>query len=268
MSISEKLTNVAENVQKVYDAGIQAQHKKFWDNFQYDRNENYPDYSYRFASPGWNSKNFKPKYDIKPHNANHMFYGAYNLGVDLREIGVDVDFSKCNEFNSLFAESGITATGVIDTRRVLELNMTFYGSFLHTIEKLILREQGDQTFSGTFGMGFNLTNITIEGVIGNNIVFQRSPLTKDSIMGKAITEEEYEALSDTVKANNVYVYDKVYYYGGIITALSSTATNKTIDLYKPAVNKAFGIDVDDEATWTEEFTALRNSKSNWTFSYM
>lgn len=53
----------------------------------------------------------------------------------------------------------------------------------------------------------------------------------------------------------------------IINALSTETSGLTVTFSKIAVNNAFGIDVDDSATWTEEWTALRNSKSNWTFAY-
>ena len=56
----------------------------------------------------------------------------------------------------------------------------------------------------------------------------------------------------------------------IINALSTTTSGLTVTLSKTAVNNAFGIDVDDEATFPEgsEYYELRNSKSNWTISYV
>ena len=42
MSIAEKLVTVAENEQKVYDAGKQAEYDAFWDNYQvYGNRENF-----------------------------------------------------------------------------------------------------------------------------------------------------------------------------------------------------------------------------------
>ena len=34
MSIADKLTTIAENEQKVFDAGKQAEYDEFWDSFQ------------------------------------------------------------------------------------------------------------------------------------------------------------------------------------------------------------------------------------------
>ena len=52
-----------------------------------------------------------------------------------------------------------------------------------------------------------------------------------------------------------------------INGLDNSVTGQTITFSKTAVNNAFGINVDDESTYTEEFNILRNSKSNWTFAY-
>ena len=54
----------------------------------------------------------------------------------------------------------------------------------------------------------------------------------------------------------------------VINALSTTTSNLTITFSKVAVNNAFGIDVDDESTYTAEWNALRGSKSNWNFSFV
>ena len=53
----------------------------------------------------------------------------------------------------------------------------------------------------------------------------------------------------------------------IINGLNADVTGQTLTLSKTAVNNAFGIDIDDVWTWTDEWNILRDSKSNWTFSY-
>ena len=56
----------------------------------------------------------------------------------------------------------------------------------------------------------------------------------------------------------------------IINALSSTTSGLTLTLSKSAVNNAFGVNVDDASTYPEgsEYYELRQSKSNWTISYV
>ena len=69
MSIAEKLQIVAENEQKVYEAGKKTQYDEFWDAFQdYGNKTNYAN-----AFGGyWNEKTLRPKYDIVPTNM-YMF---------------------------------------------------------------------------------------------------------------------------------------------------------------------------------------------------
>ncbi len=139
----------------------------------------------------------------------------------------------------MFTSSYITNTKVaINITASGEAYRTFYNcTKLHTIPKLGVVE--GLTYSEAFYNCTALKNIVIEGVIGNSFNIRWSPLTKESI-------------------------------ASIINALSDTATGKTLSLKKTAVNTAFGIDVDDEATYPEgtEFYELRHSKDNWTFSYV
>ena len=266
------------------EQGKQAQYNEFWDTIQINGTRR----NYESAFVFWRDKLFFPKYDIivpSGISVNNMFHyfnndiwynqTPFNLSERLRECNITLDVSKATSFNYTFASSGVSQIPELSTISADTLNSTFYGaSRLHTFEKLKLKPDGSQTFSLTFYNALALENIVIEGVIGNNISFSACPLSKDSILGKSITAEEYEALSNDVKTNNVFVCEingeTRYYYGGIVTALSYTATGKTLTLKKSAVNTAFGIDVDDETTYPAgtEFYNLRHSKDNWTFSYV
>lgn len=83
------------------------------------------------------------------------------------------------------------------------------------------------TFSDAFYYCNKLQNIVIEGVIANNIDLQWS-----TVLSKASIQS-------------------------IVGALSTTASGKTLTLSKTAVNNAFT---------TAEWTALANTRSNWTIS--
>lgn len=272
MTIAEKLTTIAENQQRVYDKGIEQGKEnrdvEFWKVFQH--NGNRTDYAYAFQS-GWNTTTFKPKYDMNVTNCNNMFGGNATSGcnLDLRKsaIGITINFSGCTSFNNCFSytyANSVVAIGTIDTRKASSLsNMFNCASALHTVEKLILKNDGSQTYMDMYGAD-KLANITIEGVIGNNISFQTSPLSKESIMGKALTSEEYEKLSDNAKTYNVRTIDGVRYYGGIITALKADATGKTLTLRKSAKVAAF---TEDE--WITLITPKSNQyDGNWTISLL
>jgi flagellar biosynthesis/type III secretory pathway protein FliH len=256
------------------EQGRKAECEEFWKVFQNEGKR--ANYQYAFQT-GWNQHTFKPKYDMILTNCNNMFGGTFgnNSGLDLRKsaIGITIDFSKCTSFNNCFSyayDSSVVAIGTIDTRKATSLANMFNSAYgLHTVEKLILKDDGSQTYLDMSNASA-LENITVEGVVGSDISFKSSPLTKASIMGRAITEEEYSILDENVKTNNVISIGNVYYYGGIITALKRDASGKTLTLKKTAVNTAFGINVDDVTTWAEgsEYYTLRHSKDNWTISYV
>ena len=53
----------------------------------------------------------------------------------------------------------------------------------------------------------------------------------------------------------------------IFNSLSTTTTNLTVTFNKTAINTAFGINVDDETTYTDEWKSLTESKKNWNIAY-
>jgi len=248
MSVTDIITRLSQKIPMVHHSGIeqgkQTAYDEFWDNYQTPA-PNYVIYSaqYLFAGNGWNDKTFKPKHSMFTiNNAGNMFNmsGITNLKSILEEQGVVFSFNNCTGFMNMLAYSKITHFPDIVTTKSSVLT-----SFLNQAYNLIsmglvtLKDDGSQTFNGAFNNCTKLENISFAGVIGNNIDFQYSPLTKDSITS-------------------------------IVNALSGTATNKTLTLKKTAVNTAFGIDVDDETTYPagSEFYNLRHSKDNWTFSYV
>ena len=179
MSIAEKLTTIAENEQRVYDAGKDAQWNTFWDDFQ--QNGNRVQYLYAFMR--WGANSFKPKYDIKPtstaQNAFQSFGEAQMEAINLKAVldacGVELDTSGATNVNALFFYSRVTEVPTISTVKSSTLTNTFSNArILVTIEKLILKDDGSQTFSTTFDSCENLKNIVVEGVIGNNIDFKEA----------------------------------------------------------------------------------------------
>lgn len=243
MSVAEKLKIIAKNEQKVFDAGKKSYYDKFWDDLQ--RNGNRTNYDGAFGS--WSGESFKPKYDIKVSSAIYMFTQfadrdkwGNGLKVDLVDIlekqNVNLDFSKCVNFTNFLLWSNISRIGTVDTSSASRVDFNT-AHLLETIKLLILKNDGTQTF--TFGSCNSLKNITIQGIIGTSIDMRSCPLSKESIIS-------------------------------VVNALSSTTSRLTVTFKKSAINTAFGIDVDDETTYPEgsEYYVLRNTKSNWTFSYV
>ena len=102
MSIAEKLQTIAENEQKVYESGKQAEYDRFWDTYQ--NNGTKESYYYTFVD--WKKANFKPKYDIVPTKCQGTFQYLFDGDgepVDfvelLDELGITIDFSKVYGIN-------------------------------------------------------------------------------------------------------------------------------------------------------------------------
>lgn len=210
MSIAKKLHTIAENMQKVYDAGANTggggnydegyqkgyaegetagrenQYNDFWDNFQ-QKGERF-DYSHAFAGVGWNDEIFKPEYNIAPLSAANMFSLSRitNLKSIIDDLGIVLDFSKSSSVTNLFKDSTITHSGVIVTTSAPNLKQFLYNSTnLIYVEKLILKSDGTQTFDSTlsFGNCTALTHMIVEGVIGKaGFDVHWSPLDIESLV--------------------------------------------------------------------------------------
>lgn len=159
MSIAEKLATIAENEQKVFDAGQQAEYDRFWDAYQeYGERRSYSNAFYT-----WRAGTFKPKYPIVCAESNAAI-STFSYLYDT-EIPVDVEITNPNP--EYWANNA---------------NSTFYkADKVVTIKKLTV----DSTvkFSNTFGYCNSLQNIILDGTIGQNgFDIHWSPLTHDSLM--------------------------------------------------------------------------------------
>lgn len=186
MSIGEKLTTIAENEQKVFDAGKKAEYDKQWDNQQnYGKRQNY---LCGFAGAGWTNENFKPKYSMDITYAYMMFRNnacTRSLPDICTEQNISIKFDKTTEFTQTFFAAGFSVIGEVSTISATTLPSTFYGIKAHTIEKLVLKDNGTQTYSSTFTNANTLTHIIIEGKIGTAFDIHYSPLDKESILSIA-----------------------------------------------------------------------------------
>ena len=214
MTISEKLVKIAENEQKVYDAGKsrgytdglnkggyadgfeagkQAEWDAFWDAFQYSGGSR-SGYAYGFYGSGWNDITFKPKYTLKPSTATYMFRAS-----NITEI-IDVDY-KTNKCNTFFG----TYRGCAELVRVGDIYAAYatnLGEMFHGCSKLVSTGVITVKDTANFDVSFygceELVDITFDGTIGSNIAFTESTkLSADSI--RSIIEH----LSDNVSGKTL-----------------------------------------------------------------
>lgn len=241
MTTAEKLTTIAENTPKVYEAGKKAEYDAFWDAYQ--ANITGRNCSYLFAGRGWTKENCIPKYDVISPSSAYMMFALNPAIEDMREFKksngekVVFDFSGTTEMTYAFYRTGITYIETVDCTSATSLAQIFsLSSELETIELLKLKQDGSNTLSSAFNCS-KLKNITIEGVIGyNNTEFTSTVLTKASLYS-------------------------------IINALSTTTSGRTIKLKKAAVNKAFETETDlNDGIDSSEWDSLVKTKTNWTIT--
>lgn len=242
MSIAEKLTTIAENEQKVFDSGKQAEYDKFWDGYQ--ENGNRTDYQYAFTGKYWNNETFTPKYDIVSSDyTQRLFFntGEIDVCARLKECGVTLDISQSTGITYIAYNSNILNLPILDCRNFPSL--TYFiteNRMLKSVEKVILKDDGSQAFgvNTSFSGLYALEEIRFEGVIGQN----NFNIKNSTLLSKASIES-------------------------IINALSTVTSGLTVTLSKTAVNNAFETaqGLADGST-SEEWLNLVATKTNWTIS--
>ena len=103
MSVADKLVIIAENEQKVYEAGQKTEYDRFWDVYQ--DNGKRVSYSGAFYGSGWTDETFKPKYDIVPTKESiYMFRdsGITNIESALDKQGVTFNLSGLTSAQNIF----------------------------------------------------------------------------------------------------------------------------------------------------------------------
>ena len=244
MTIAEKLTEVAENVPKVYEAGKETQHTEFWNGVE--NSVKAKGYAYLFAGKGWNDTTFKPTFDIAPTgSANNLFYASNisNIKQSLKDCGIKLDLSRATSATTAFNVTATTALPEIDLRNCTAHNSVFaWSGSLQSIDKVYFAE--GVAVTSCFQDCGNLTHVMFGGTFASTgLDLQWSTrLDDESIVS-------------------------------IIDALSLETSGLSITLSKQAVNKAFGIDIDDESTYMpgsagEEFYFKICTKDNWTINYI
>lgn len=231
--------NFPDKVNEVYDKGKYDKWSEFWDNAA--QGGTIWGNSYLFSTSFWNDKTFNPKYDIK-FGYNGQVHAFAQCGItDMRGIlernGVKIIFGGGN-FTNTFNTAKVTRLPEMTINPNNWYSIFYQCYYLKSIKK-IKSTTTNPNYIGGSGMFYRcdaLEEIEFDCPLFASISFQHSPLNKKTI-------------------------------DNVIGCLSGDVTGQTLTLKKSAVNTAFGIDVDDETTYTDEWKSLRDSKANWTFAY-
>lgn len=152
MSIAEKLTTIAENQQKVYEAGKEAEYNAFWDVYQ--KNNGVVNGTYMFGGYGWNDKVYNPKYPIILSGGGT---GLFRF-TEITDIKVLVDVTATPDVTHLFN----------------------WGQNIKTIPLVKVNE--NNIYTDWFSYCIYLKDIRFEGVIGKNLdIHWSTQLSADSI---------------------------------------------------------------------------------------
>lgn len=168
MTVAEKLTKIAENEPKIYDAGKQKYYDEFWDALQFNGKREL--YSYAFMHGGWTTETLKPKYTVTVKQAGYMFFNNTVPNLDLSD--PIYDFSNCVYYSQWLDSSSIVKVPKIDASKVSQgCYYMFNGATkLETIVELALPSTA-MTYAyptaNTFNNCIALKNITVTGVIAN-----------------------------------------------------------------------------------------------------
>lgn len=241
MTIAEKLIKIAENEQKVFDAGYEKGKSEgggndaFWNSVL--QNGERTNCDNLFYGPAWTDETFKPNRDIKPTRANYMFKESK---IQKSEYLNKVDFSNCAAIVQTFYGSSVEELGTLNFGSVVKgwngINQTFYGcSKLRKIGLLIPPRDKEAPVNAFDGLSA-LTEITFGGTIYMSISFAKSPLIKASIISA-------------------------------MSHLADDVSGMTATFSKTAVDTAFETEegLADGSTSTEWATLIA-TKSNWTIS--
>ena len=258
-TIAEKLSYIAENEPKVYQAGYekgkseggdsegaynegfeagkQAEYDAFWDRYQ--DNGNRTDYANAFSGRGWSESTFKPKYDMTVTNPYMLFRycGIKDLGVAIRNSGKRLIIDN-HTLSYSFNNTLLEIIDNVEFAQVLtKLDAAFNSSSL-------LREIRipipiiETTTLGAFSSCGALEEVRFNGTIGTSTL----NLQWSTKLSKASIEN-------------------------IVSCLSTTTNGLTVTLSKTSVNKAFETSEGaNDGTTSAEWLALVATRSNWTIS--
>lgn len=194
MSVADKLVTIAENEQKVYDAGrengygdgynagvVEGQktgRAEIWDRIQQGGMSVYNPYIGYFNGVVYGFSNFYPVHDVRPvGNAQQLFYAwenkrndhAGSLAQRFKDCGVVLDTSQATDLSRAFAYGHFTELPTIDCTGLTTTSSGLFSwcySRLKTIEGIVVNET--QAFSSWF-TNTNVENVLFNGVIGRSL---------------------------------------------------------------------------------------------------
>lgn len=287
MSLLDKLITVAENEQKVYDAGI---NKGYNNGFESGKNSGYEN-GYGDGEEFGRNQGYSDGYDVG-YNAGYSKgkSDGYNQGVavsysegfnDGHVSGYDEGYQAHNEWYwDGMLNNGNAANYICRFYRWT--NVSIYQPNHNIVHSLIASDSPNQTFRASFFTDLKVDNIfndiSVLSYTFYEMMYLKNARTLHVGVGTSYTNPfgycnnlEEVRFNGTIGKNGLSFKDctKLSKDSHISTIehLSATTSGLTVTFSKTAVNKAFETSsgANDGSTSTE-WTTLVASKSNWTIS--
>ena len=225
MSIADKLQTIAENEQKVFEAGKDAENRRYWEKFwSGNMNSNTGNYilTYAFCGGGWNAETFSkiiyPPENIKVvgstggRNVFTRFNRNYNYNtppIDLSEFCRKVDFSTMTSAYEIFYNARAVNI-IIDLGCCTDITRAFSCDNGGTIDNITLKITSICTV---------LTN-----AFTNNVDLKDIRFTEDSeIINSVSFAQSYRLTDESIQS--------------IINALGTVTTSKKITFHSEVVDR-------------------------------
>lgn len=238
--IATKLTAIAENQQRVYNAGYgkgdgdgrtagynygwndglqqgvvdgkQAEYDRFWDAYQ--QNGKKTDYDNCFGGTGWAEATFNPKYDIHHINGNsYMMFrkcGITNLEEAIKASGKSVTIDSYRlQYTFQYSQTLQVIGGIVFTVPLTHIDGAFqYCNKLKKIQTLQISENAIKLDFNNIPL---LEDVSFTGTIPVNITFANSPnLTFDSV----------QSIIDHLKDLSGQTSQKVTFHSSVIMRMT------------------------------------------------
>ena len=305
MSIADKLTTIAENQQKVYDAGYSVGKSAGYQNAKSEIEE-------VTVTPTLEAQ------EILPTEPNLISKVTVKSGQALYDEGKQAQYDafwdtyqqngKRKNYHIGFAGFGWAKETLNPKHRISIVDTNTSSNFA---SQMFYRCNGNATHDNWIDFSVIADKFDFSGVMRATSMFDSANIknlyvdfsncvygeyTFASQWGGGVDNLTLKVTDKLINANNMFLYNSKLKeirftddselcvninfsqsvnlskasITSIINCLSTAKNGLTVTLSKTAVNTAFGINVDDETTYPagSEFYELRHSKDNWTFSYV
>ena len=192
MSIADKLVTIAENEQKVYDAGKQAKYDAFWDAYQ--RNGNRRQYDYAFYNC-WDDITYNPKYPIVVTSTSGYIYAANvitstKVPITIDTATADYLFYACRALKTI---PSIKVTSKVSA-------LTGWFTLCSELEEIYFTDDSEIANNVSFSACTKLTHDSLMSIINHLKNFSGTTTTKTCTLGTTnlakLTDAEKKIATD------------------------------------------------------------------------